>query len=299
MKFLDCLRVVRADTAHSCTADFIKQALYVPVFLHIPVSGGVLLFFLPCGEVGTSGNQDRGNAPRNFIALVHIRRQFPGISVKQTVNLFMVHRVNTFFLPFRDLYGFVNVAAVFCRCAARFVIVKAVHILCAAGGGFIDRIVRGSGRRFLCPGFGLRGFAAGFLWRVCLFLWGCFRLFWRGDFRLLCDCFGLRLFLCLSFRLLLLDFCKMPVNGFNQLCGGAFDGFKRAFQFGKLPPAAPPGDVAERIVRRVKPVMLADGVSDTFRLYLAGAAVWAFRRVDSGIMQRRMGDFMDSGFDVL
>ena len=190
-------------------ADFIKQALYVPVFLHIPVSGGVLLFFLPCGEVGTSGNQDRGNAPRNFIALVHIRRQFPGISVKQTVNLFMVHRVNTFFLPFCDLYGFVNVAAVFCRCAARFVIVKAAHILCVAGGGFVDRIVGGGGLlRFLCCGGFLWGFAAGFLCCVRLFLRGCFGLLRRGGFRRLCYCFGLRL--CLSFCLFFWISAKCP-----------------------------------------------------------------------------------------
>ena len=128
--------------------------------------------------------------------------------------------------------------------------------------------------RFLCCG--------GFLCCVRLFLWGCF---------------GLRL--CLSFCLFLLDFRKMSVNGFNQLCSGAFDDFKRAFQLGKLPSAAPPGDIAERIIRRVKPVMLADGKGDTFSLYLAGAAVGAFRRVDSGIMQRRMSDFMDSSLDIL
>ena len=91
----------------------------------------------------------------------------------------------------------------------------------------------------------------------------------------------------------------MPVYGINQTCGGAADCFKRAFQFCKFFSAAPPGDIPKRIVRRIKPVMLADRIGDAFCLYLAGAAVGAFRRVFVYVMECRVGNFMDCGLDVL
>ena len=91
----------------------------------------------------------------------------------------------------------------------------------------------------------------------------------------------------------------MSVYGINQICGGAADCFKRAFQFCKFFSTAPPGDISKGIVRRIKPVVLADRIGDAFCLYLAGAAVGAFRRVFVYVMECRMGDFMDSGLDVL
>ena len=59
----------------------------------IAVAGCVLLFFLPCGEVRAARNQDRENTRVNLIAFIHVRRQFPGIGVKQAVDFLMVHRV--------------------------------------------------------------------------------------------------------------------------------------------------------------------------------------------------------------
>jgi len=91
----------------------------------------------------------------------------------------------------------------------------------------------------------------------------------------------------------------MPVYGINQTCGGTADCFKRAFQFCKFFSAAPPGDIPKRIVRRIKPVVLTDSIGDAFRLYLAGAAVGAFRRVFVYVMECRMGDFMDCRLDIL
>ena len=70
-----------------------------------------------------------------------------------------------------------------------------------------------------------------------------------------------------------MQFCDISVNGIDNLGGCAADRFKGAFQFGKLAPAAPPGDVPKGIVRRVKPVVLADGISDAFRFDFAGAPV--------------------------
>ena len=57
--------------------------------------------------------------------------------------------------------------------------------------------------------------------------------------------------------------CKMPVNLGYKLGGGGADSFKRRFQFGKLLATTPPGDVAERVFRRIKLVMLANGVSNS------------------------------------
>ena len=91
----------------------------------------------------------------------------------------------------------------------------------------------------------------------------------------------------------------MSVYGINQTCGGAADCFKRAFQFCKFFSAAPPGDISKGIVRRIKPVVLANGIGDAFCLYLAGATVGTFRRVFVYVMECRMGNFMDSGLDIL
>ena len=264
--------------------------MYVLPFPIIAVAGCVLLFFLPCGKVRAARNQDRGNTRVNLIAFVHVRRQFPGVGVKQAVDFLMVHRVYPLFLPFCDLYGFIYIVPVFSRRAALLIIGKAVHILCTFGGSFIDSVIRGGGCSLfrLCFFFLYRGCFFGKLRRGCF----CFGLF--GGF--LC---GLRLFGGLLLILCLLDFCKMSVYGINQLCGGAADCFKRAFQFCKFFSAAPPGDIPKRIVRRIKPVMLADSIGDAFRLYLAGAAVGAFRHGKGGIMQRGVGDFMDCGLDIL
>ena len=264
--------------------------MYVLPFPIIAVAGCVLLFFLPCGKVRAARNQDRGNTRVNLIAFIHVRCQFPGIGVKQAVDFLMVHRVYPLFLPFCKLYGFIYIVPVFSRRAALLIIGKAVHILCTFGGSFIDSVIRGGGCSLfrLCFFFLYRGCFFGKLRRGCF----CFGLF--GGF--LC---GLRLFGGLLLILCLLDFCKMSVYGINQICGGAADCFKRAFQFCKFFSAAPPGDIPKRIVRRIKPVMLADRIGDAFRLYLAGAAVGAFRHGKGGIMQRGVGDFMDCGLDIL
>ena len=309
-QLLYCLRVVCADTSHAGAADFIKKSLYVLPFPVIAVAGCVLLFFLPCGEVRAACNEDRGNTRVNLITFVHVRRQFPGIGVKQAVDFLMVHRVYPLFLPFCKLYGFINVMPVFRRCAALLIIGKAVCVLCATGGSFIDCVIRGGGgslfRLCLCSLWCFTTCAC-ISFRLCL----CFFFLYRGCFfgklRRGCFCFGLfGCFLCglclfggLLLILCLLDFCKMSVYGINQLRGCTANCFKRAFQFCKFFAAAPPGDIPKRIVRRIKSVMLADSIGDAFRLYLAGAAVGAFRRVFVYVMECRMGDFMDCGLDVL
>ncbi len=185
------VRVVGTDTAHAGTADFIKQALYLPVFLHVLICGGVLLLLFAYREVASPGNHDRRDAGGDLIAFIHVRRQLPGVSVKQPVNLFMERGVNTLFLPCGNLGGFVYIVAVFCRCASGLVIGKTDCFLCAAGGVLIDRVVCNCCFRRLRGG-SLRCFAGG---RLCLFRRVCF--FRNGAFRLL------RLFLCFGFSRLL------------------------------------------------------------------------------------------------
>ena len=217
----------------------------------------------------------------------------------------MVHRVYPLFLPFCKLYGFIYIVPVFSRRAALFIIGKTVCVLCTFGGSFVDCVIRCGG----CSLFRLWCFAAcaciSFRLGLCFFFLyrGCF----FGKLRRGCFCFGLYgsflwglcLFGGLFLILCLLDFCKMSVYGINQTCGGAADCFKRAFQFCKFFSAAPPGDISKGIVRRIKPVVLANGIGDAFCLYLAGAAVGTFRRVFVYVMECRMGNFMDSGLDIL
>ena len=93
----------------------------------------------------------------------------------------------------------------------------------------------------------------------------------------------------------------MTVNLGNKPGGSSADSFKGRFQFGKLLAAAPTGDIAERIVRRIKPVMLADGIGDTFRLYFTGAPVGAGLLLFGVyvVVQPCMGNFMDCRFQGL
>ena len=94
----------------------------------------------------------------------------------------------------------------------------------------------------------------------------------RGSFRLLRGA-SLMLRLCLFFLLCLLKLCKMPVNGVYHFGGGIADCFKGTPKLCKLLSAAPPGDISKRIVRRIKPVVLADGIGDAFRFHFTGTAV--------------------------
>ena len=135
------VRVVGTDTAHAGTADFVKQTLYLPVFLHVLICGGVLLLLFADREVASPGNHNGRDAGGDLIALIHVRRQLPGVSVKQPVNPFMERGVNALFLPCSKLGGFVYIVAVFCRCASGLVIGKTDCFLCAAGCVLIDRVV--------------------------------------------------------------------------------------------------------------------------------------------------------------
>ncbi|USF31167.1 hypothetical protein C820_002613 [Clostridium sp. MD294] len=153
------------------------------------------------------------------------------------------------------------------------------------GGESIFRLLR------LC--FGFRGFFRGclFLFRGvgCGFVCACFfllRRLCRGFcfFFLLCVLLRLfffrRRFFCLCFLCLclLLIFCllrKVFIYVRNQPGGGVTDSFKGRFQLGKFPPAAPFCDIGKGIIGSVKPVVLAHGVGNAFRLYLTGAAVWS------------------------
>ena len=173
------VRVVGTDTAHAGTADFVKQALYLCKLLHIFICGGVLLLLFAYREIASPGNEDRGDAGGDLIAFIHVRRQLPGVGIKQPINPFMERGVNALFLPCGNLGGFVYIVAVFCRCASGLVIGITDCFLCTAGGVLIDRIICNLCFRRLRGG-SLRCFAGG---RFCLFRRVCF--FRNRAFRLL------------------------------------------------------------------------------------------------------------------
>ena len=94
----------------------------------------------------------------------------------------------------------------------------------------------------------------------------------------------------------------MPLDFGNKLAGGGADGFKGCFQLLNIAAAAPPGDVAKGVVRRVQSEMLAHRIGDAFRLHLAGAAVGSLRllrRVQVNIVQLGMSNLMDRRLDGL
>ena len=142
-QFLYCLRVVCADTAHACAAYLVKQSLYLVPVLHVPVTGGVLLFLFAYREIRAARNEDRGYTGFNGKTAVHVLGKFPGVGVNKAVNLFMVHGVYTLFLLFPDLHGFVYHLPVFCGCAAGLVIVVAVSVIGTAGSPLIDCVING------------------------------------------------------------------------------------------------------------------------------------------------------------
>ena len=102
---------------------------------------------------------------------------------------------------------------------------------------------------------------------------------------------------------LLLKLGKMPVDLGDKLVCRSADGFKGRFQLLNILAAAPPGDIAEGVVRGVQPEMLADGKGDALGLHLAGASVCAVlflsRRVQINVVQLGMGDLMDQGLNRL
>ena len=106
----------------------------------------------------------------------------------------------------------------------------------------------------------------------------------------------LRSSLFLLCGVLRLKLCKMPLDFGNKLAGGGADSFKGCFQLLNIAAAAPPGDIAKGVVRRVQPEMLAHRIGNAFRLHLAGAAVGALRllrRVQVNIVQLGMGNLVD------
>ena len=57
----------------------------------------------------------------------------------------------------------------------------------------------------------------------------------------------------------------MPLDFGNKLAGGGADGFKGCFQLLNIAAAAPPGDIAKGVVRRVQPEMMAHRIGNAFR----------------------------------
>ena len=163
----DSLRIVRADTAHACAADFIKNPLHILPVLHIAVAGCVLLFLFTDREIAAASDKDRRYAGFNGIAVVHILRKASGVGVKELVDSLMVHGIDAAFLLLRKLGGLVYHLPVCSGCAARCIVPEAVCVVGASGCALVDRII--------LDGCGFRLRRGGF------FGYGCFRLLRRVD----------------------------------------------------------------------------------------------------------------------
>ena len=147
-----CLRIVHADTAHACTADLVQNPLNILPFLHIAVTGGVLLLFLANREIAAACNEDRGNTGFNGIVVVQIFRQLAGVDVQQRVNFLMVHGIDALFLPLRNRRCLIHHLPIFGGGAACGVVTVAVCIVGTAGGTLIDGVIPDGGllRRGIC-----------------------------------------------------------------------------------------------------------------------------------------------------
>ena len=146
------LRVVHADTAHACAADLVQNSLNILPFLHIAVTGGVLLLFLANGEIAAACNEDRGNTGFNGIVVVQIFRQLAGVGVQQRVNFLMVHGIDALFLPLRNRRCLIYHLPIFGGGAACGVVAVAVCIVGTAGSALIDGVIPDGGllRRGIC-----------------------------------------------------------------------------------------------------------------------------------------------------
>ena len=141
LQLLDSLGIVGADAAFACAADFVQDSLDLPPLRHGRIVRPILLLFFTHREITPSGHQNGRNTGGNGVLLIDVLRQFAGVYVQQTINPLMVNGVHFPLLGFRDLSGLVHRLTVFRRCAARFVVEIAVHLLSPAGQLLIDDVV--------------------------------------------------------------------------------------------------------------------------------------------------------------
>ena len=140
-QLLDSLRVVGADAAFACAADFVQDSLDLPPLRHGRVRSLILLFFLPHREIASPGNQSGRHTGGDGVLPVGVFGQSAGIGIQQAVDPLMMNGVHLPFLLLRDPGGSVHRPPVF-RCgAALFIIVEAVHFLGPAGQLLVDDVV--------------------------------------------------------------------------------------------------------------------------------------------------------------
>lgn len=78
-------------------------------------------------------------------------------------------------------------------------------------------------------------------------------------------------------------------NSVNQTGGTGTNGIQRRFQFIQFLALAPPGDVAERIIRCVNAKMLTDHIRHTFGFDLARMLIFGQRIVFLTSVERSVG----------
>jgi len=81
-QFLHGLRVIGADAAPACAADFVQKALDLPPLRHVGICGPILLFLLMDGKFASASDQDGRHTGGDSEVIVHILRQPAGVGVQ-------------------------------------------------------------------------------------------------------------------------------------------------------------------------------------------------------------------------
>ena len=119
----------------------LDKILHILTFLHIAVTGCVLLVFLRHREIAAASDKDRWHTGFNGIMVIQICCQLAGIGVQQRIYFLMVHGINALFLPLGKLRCFIDHLPVFGGGTACRIVAVAVCIIGAPGCALIDRII--------------------------------------------------------------------------------------------------------------------------------------------------------------
>lgn len=142
-ELLEGVLVVATDTGCPYASDTVQDALDFLPLSYIGVVCPVLLFLFSDREVRGAGDEHRGAAGGDGVAMIEVLRQLTGVGIQKAVNLFVVHGVHTGLLSLRDGGGLVYLLAVGGRGGAGLVVIETAHFLGPAGGGFVDGVVGG------------------------------------------------------------------------------------------------------------------------------------------------------------
>ena len=135
--------VRRVDGAGANALDLGQDALDFVVFVHEGFAAGVLLFLLADREVTAAGNEDGGTSGLVAVVVVVVGGKAAGIALQKCVQLFVIESADFLLPALHQGGGLVHGGAVFGGGAAGAVVPHGVHVVCAAGGFFVDFVIHG------------------------------------------------------------------------------------------------------------------------------------------------------------